>query len=206
MSCLTHQIDGLRWYGGEIDSVVCLTNVRPERMQGEFLGVVTARMKSGALAELSINWWTRSNRGDNRLWYEMVQVCGTRAEAYRVDGRGTFVRLHDASDKAAVARYGEAALNGFVKVECGTWGGHERCIAEWIAMLRGEPAQIRTSGRDCRGTVEVAEAAYRSVESGRRIALPIRPRKWQPSGMPEHLAGIVTSREVSYHIDTGTKR
>ncbi|OGV71410.1 MAG: hypothetical protein A3K18_22715 [Lentisphaerae bacterium RIFOXYA12_64_32] len=206
MSCLTHQIDGLRWYGGEIDSVVCMTNERPERMQGEFLGVVTARMKSGALAELSINWWTRSHRGDNRLWYEMVQVCGTKGEAYRVDGRGTFIRLHDASDKAAVAKYGEAALNGFVKVECGAWGGHERCVAEWIAMLRGEPAQVRTSGRECRGTVEVAEAAYRSVTSGRRISLPIKPRKWQPCGMPENLAGIVTSREVSYHVDAGAKR
>jgi predicted dehydrogenase len=122
MSCLTHQIDGLRWYAGEVEAVTCMTCERPERMQGEFLGVVTAKLKSGALAELSINWWTKSNKGENRLWYEMVQVCGSKGEAYRMDGRGTFVRLHDASDQAAVARYGEAALDGFVKVECGAWG------------------------------------------------------------------------------------
>jgi UDP-N-acetyl-2-amino-2-deoxyglucuronate dehydrogenase len=63
MSCLTHQIDGLRWYGGEVESVTCLSAERPERMQGEFAGILAAKMKSGALAELSINWWTRSNYG-----------------------------------------------------------------------------------------------------------------------------------------------
>lgn len=206
MSCLTHQIDALRWYGGEVASVVCMTGARPERMQGEFMGVVTARMKSGAVAELSINWWTRSNRGENCLWYEMVQVCGTRAEAYRMHGRGTFIRLHDPTDAAAVARYGKAALEGFVKVECGEWGGHERCIAEWVAMLRGEPARIVTSGRECRGTVEVAEAAYRSEATGKAVALPLRPRRWKPVGMPEGLAGIVTARAPSYTIDMGAKK
>ncbi len=203
MSCLTHQIDGLRWYGGEVDSVVCMTGARPERMQGEFLGVVTARMKSGAIAELSINWWTRSNRGENRLWYEMVQVCGTRGEAYRVDGRGTFVRLHGPAEEAALATYGRAALDGFVPVPAGSWGGHERCIAEWTAMLRGEPAAILTSGRGCRGTVEVAEAAYRSMESGRRISLPIRPRRWKPVGMPAELTGLTVTRGPKYHVDRG---
>ncbi|MFA6107532.1 MAG: Gfo/Idh/MocA family oxidoreductase [Candidatus Latescibacterota bacterium] len=203
MSCLTHQIDALRWYGGEVASVVCMTNVRPERMQGEFLGVVTAQMRSGALAELSLNWWTRSNRGENRLWYELVQVCGTRGEAYRMDGRGTYIRLHDPADEAALATYGRAALDGFVQVPSGAWGGHERCIAEWVAMLRGEPATILTSGRECRGTVEVAEAAYRSVTSGRRIELPIQPRKWKPLGMPAALTGLTSAREPNYHVDRG---
>ena len=63
MSCLTHQIDALRWYGGEVESVTCMTKVLPQRMEGELLGVMAAKMASGALAELSINWWTRSHRG-----------------------------------------------------------------------------------------------------------------------------------------------
>jgi len=203
MSCLTHQIDGLRWYGGEIDAVTCLTAVRPDRMQGEFAGIVAAKMHSGALAELSINWWTRSNTGDNCLWYEMVQACGTKGEAYRMSGRGTFLRLHEADD-AAIAKYGPEVMQGFVQVESGAWGGHERCIAEWVSLLQGKPANITTSGRVCRGTVEVAEAAYRSVEDGRTITLPIEPREWQPVGMPEELQGVATSL-ASYHVDMGSK-
>jgi len=204
MSCLTHQIDGLRWYGGEVESVTCLTAERPERMQGEFAGIIAAKMKSGALAELSINWWTRSNIGANSLWYEMVQACGTRGEAYRMSGKGTFLRLHQADD-AALQKYGPGVRDGFVKVESGAWGGHERCIAEWVKLLRGEPARIETSGRTCRGTVEVAEAAYHSVEKGRTMSLPIKPRKWKPYGMPEALSGIAASQQ-KYHIDMGSAK
>lgn len=181
MSCLTHQIDALRWYGGEVESVNCMTRIMPQRMEGETLGVVVGKMASGALAELSINWWTRSHQGANSLWYEMVQVCGTKAEAYRMSGRGTFVKLHDESNSEAIDRYGEEALQDFVKVEYGDWSGHERCIAEWVKSLRGEESNIVTSGRECRGTVEAAEAAYRSVETGNTIKLPIEPREWVSS-------------------------
>lgn len=182
MSCLTHQIDALRWYGGEFESVTCMTRVLPDRMEGETLGVIAAKMKSGALANLSINWFTRSHAmPQNGLWYELVHVCGDRGEAYYMLGRGTFVLLHDKSNAAAVERYGKAALDGFVNVPSGSWVGHERCIAEWVKSLLGKEANILTSGRDVRGTVEVAEAAYRSVATGRTVKLPISPKPWRSS-------------------------
>lgn len=194
MSCLTHQIDALRWYGGEVNSVTCMTKIMPQRMEGELLGVVLAKMTSGALAELSINWWTRSHQGANCLWYEMVQVCGTKGEAYRMSGRGTFVKLHDGSNSEAIDRYGKDVLQNFVnvkdalqdfgnvKAKSSEWNGHQRCIAEWVKSLRGEAAEIVTSGRECRSTVEVAEAAYRSVEIGKTVDIPIEPEKWVSSG------------------------
>ena len=206
MSCLTHQIDALRWYGGEVAQVTCLTGVRPERMQGEFLGVVVGQMASGALAELSINWWTTQNQGPNRLWYELVQVCGDRGEAYRLDGRGTFLRLHDRSNDEARAKYGDAVFEGFVEVPSGPWGGHERCLEAWVDLLRGDPSRVVTSGRDCRGTVEVAEAAYRAVETGRLVTLPIEPRPWEPVGMPDKLSGFRGGQPTDYHVDLGAEK
>jgi predicted dehydrogenase len=196
MSCLTHQIDALRWYGGEIAQVTAMTVARPERMEGEFAAVMAAKMTSGALAELSINWWTCSNSGPNRLWCELVQVCGTKGEAYRMDGRGVFLRLHGA-DNAALARYGESVTQAFVKVESGTESGHVGCLREWVNMLLGLGGKVLTSGRECRGTVEAAEAAYRSVESGRAVRLPIRPRRWKPYGMPEAVTGLAAARNRS---------
>ena len=178
MSCLTHQIDSLRWYGGEVDSVSCMTRAIPERMEGEFLGIINARMASGALAELSINWWTRSRSGDHRLWYEMVQVCGARGEAYYMADRGTFVRLHEAASPEAVERFGSEAQHGYVQVPSDGTGGHELCVREWVKLLRGEEADIRTSGRECRGTVAVAEAAYLSEIERREISLPIESQPW----------------------------
>ncbi len=196
MSCLTHQIDALRWFGGEVEKVSALTVVRPGRMEGEFAAIVAAQMKSGALAELSINWWTRSHRGENRLWYELIQVCGTKGELYRMDGRGVFLRLHEA-DEAAVARYGEAVTRDFVEIKTEGESGHVGCIREWVDMLLGRGGRVITSGRECRGTVEVAEAAYRSVETERTVALPIRPRRWKPFGMPLEVVGLAVSRTTA---------
>ena len=190
MSCLTHQIDALRWYGGEVAQVNCMTRTLPERMQGETLGVVVAQMESGALAQLSINWMTRSGRdsvlntgtggGSNALWYEMVQVCGTQGEAYYTAGKGTFFMAYEKSESAATIPCEEPLEAGrFVKVKTGDWVGHERCVAEWVKLVRGEPADVVTSGRAVRGTVEVAEAAYRAAESGRAVQLPIEPEPWK---------------------------
>jgi len=178
MSCLTHQIDALRWYGGEVREVACMARVTPDRMEGESLGVVLATMVSGALAELSINWRTRSHQGANSLWYEMVQVCGTWGEAYRMSGRGTFLKLTERAPREAVAQWGDNALRDFVPVPCQPHGGHAKAIEQWLRHLRGEPAELRTTGRDCRGTVEVAEAAYRALAEKRVITLPIVPRPW----------------------------
>ncbi len=204
MSCLTHQIDGLRWYGGEVESVACMSTARPERMQGEFMGAILARMRSGAMAELSINWWTRSNAARNGLWYEMVQVCGTKGEAYRKDS-GTWLLLHERSE-AAARQYGEAVFSEFVKIPAGAWGGHERCIDQWLRMLRGEPSEVVTSGRECRGTVEVAEAAYLSIEGGCTVSLPIQPKPWKAFGMPEELGGFSGGVAPKYHVDMGARR
>jgi len=183
MSCLTHQIDVLRFCGGAVESVACMTKVIPERMEGESIGVIAARMASGAVAALAINWVTRSNDGGpNSLWYEMVHVCGARGEAYYMTGRGTFARLHDGTDLAAHFDIdGPAGPTGFAKIRSDDTPGHARCISEWLNMLLGREHCITTTGRDARATVEVAEAAYISERTGREVRLPITPAPWQSS-------------------------
>jgi len=179
MSCLTHQIDALRWFGGEVDSVNCMSKVMPERMQGECLGAVLARMASGAIAQLSINWWTTSNRSKNGLWYELIHICGTEGEVYFMTEKGTYLKIHDASDRSLFEYSLGQTDRGFEKVEVeDPRPGHTRCITEWLKLIRGEEAHILTPGTDSRLTVEVAEAAYRAEESGQTVKLPIEPRPW----------------------------
>lgn len=171
MSCLTHQIDALRWMGGEARTVTGMTKVIPTRMEGETVGALVAEMASGALAQLSINWFTRSPWCENGLWYELVHVSGSRGEAYFLSGRGTFVRLHE-GDLGPVGPCEAPAGEGFARVipdEACT--GHVRCIREWVRMLRGEPHEVVTWGQDSRRTVAFAEAAYRAVETRRFVAV-----------------------------------
>jgi UDP-N-acetyl-2-amino-2-deoxyglucuronate dehydrogenase len=199
MSCLTHQIDALRWYAGEFQSLTCMTRVTPDRMEGESLGVILATLANGALAELSINWRTRSNVGENCLWYEMVHACGTRGEAYYMSNRGgTFIKLNEHADPETIRRYGTQALEDMVPVPCAPYTGHKKCLTEWLKLIAGREADIRTSGRECRGTVEVAEAAYLAVDEKRVVDLPIEPRPWVASG-GEVDAG--NSADASYHIE-----
>lgn len=173
MSCLTHQIDALRWYGGEVNSVSCITQVLPERMEGETCGAILARMASGAMAQLTINWMTRSNRAPNGLYYEMVHVCGDRGEAFYVDNRGTWVLPHDGTDPAAVLPCEPRPDDqGFYQLKTDGKRGHVGCIGEWLKMLHGLPHQLSTWGHDARLTVAVAETAYQSAKAGRTLEVP----------------------------------
>ena len=182
MSCLTHQIDGLRWMGGEVAAVSAMTRTIPSRMDGETIGVIAAEMKSGALAQLSINWATRSDspQEGQRLWCELIHVTGREGEAFYMTRKGSFLMLYDRAERAAgLIEAGPTAVNTFMKLRpAGPWTGHQRCIAEWIKLLRGEQAELTTTGRDSRLTVEVAEAAYRSERAGRTVKLPIAPEPW----------------------------
>ncbi len=180
MSCLTHQLDGLRWYAGEAASVTCMTKVVPERMEGETIGTVLAQMTSGALAQCAINWMTRSGSGvADGLWSELIHATGRDGEAYYMTGRGSFALLRERSERLRpFAEGGQVSARGFTRLKAGSWEKHERCLVEWFKMLCGEPAELSTTGEDSRRTVELAEAAYRAAAGGRVVTLPIKPRKW----------------------------
>jgi predicted dehydrogenase len=182
MSCLCHQIDALRWYGGEVASVTAMGKVAPQRMEGETFGVIAARMASGALAQLSINWATRGGWSkQHSLPGEFTHITGSRGEAYYVCGQApaAFVMLYDDPERAAPFTTEAPAANTFAPLTpAGAWTGHTRCIGEWLKLLRGEPHTLTTTGRDARATVEVAEAAYRADAAGTVVALPIAPLPW----------------------------
>jgi len=173
MSCLTHQIDALRWFDGEVDTLGCMSFTAPERMEGECIGAIIAKMKSGALATLSINWYTTSNRSQNGLWYEFIHVCGTDGEAYFMSEKGTYYKVHDASDKALFEYALPETQTGFIKVPTDETPPHTILLTEWLKFLAGEEADIRTFGTDCIHTVEVAEAAYASRDRNCFVKLPL---------------------------------
>lgn len=97
-----------------------------------------------------------------------------------MSGRGTYVLAHNPADLVGRVSCEEGEQqDGFVKVKTGQRNGHVAIIGEWVKLLRGEPSTISTTGRDCRCTVEVAEAAYQSVAQERVVHLPIVPVEWQ---------------------------
>jgi len=179
ISCLCHQIDGLRWFGGEVETVASMTKTLPARMEGETVGELLMTMKNGALANVSINWFTPASVSGGGLWCELVHICGDRGEVYYKDGP-LYCKLHGGAEFSMSGAYNLLpADGGFTKIEPkDRHGGVSRCVLEWIKALRGEGGLMVTPGRDARKTVEVAEAAYLSEKSRRFVTLPIEPVAW----------------------------
>lgn len=180
MSCLTHQIDALRWIGGEMTEVTCMTKIIPSRMEGECMGVLSGPMENGALAQLSINWHSTSDVSvnsitplQNALWFEFIHVIGTKGEAYYLANKGVFYLEYKTPDGTDEMNAGQT---GFVPYFTGgNVFGHDNIVTEWLNMLLGISDNIVSYGKDSRNTVAIAEAAYDSVREKR--VMPVKTVK-----------------------------
>lgn len=159
MSCLTHQFDLMRWYGGEVATVGGLSLTMPERMEGEIIGVAPLRFTSGAIGDAVINWHMQGRGLPGGLWYELVWLSGT-------DGN-----LHNWNGIHVLRHGGHADHYETTPVEEGT--GHPRAIAHFIDCVR-EGRRPLTDGRAGRAALEIALAAYQSEQTGRFVDLPLR--------------------------------
>jgi predicted dehydrogenase len=144
-----HRVDLLRWFGGEVGMVSSFSAHQPDRMEGEVASIVSVNFHSGAVGEVTAIWAVRRSP-----WYEGVWVYGTEGSIYRIndlfwDGPEGYVKL-EVSEGDTFAR------------ELSHFG---QCI------LSGETSL--TSGDEARRSLEIVIAAYRSVNEGRMVTLPI---------------------------------
>ena len=92
--------------------------------------------------------------------------------------KGTFYKVHDASDKA-IFEYALPETNAeFTKVTPSVDAApHTVLLTEWLKYLAGEKADIRTFGEDSIHTVETAQAAYISRDTGTFVKLPLERKQ-----------------------------
>lgn len=159
MSCLTHQFDLLRWYGGDVSQVGCISLTEPSRMEGEIIGVVPLRFASGAVGDAVINWHVRGTLPTlpGGLWYELAWLSGTEGNLHTMGG------LH-------LLRY-DGRAEAYESIPVAEEAGHVGAIAHFIDCVREGRVPL-TSGREGRAALEIALAAYASEAAGRFISLP----------------------------------
>ncbi|MBI2941842.1 MAG: Gfo/Idh/MocA family oxidoreductase [Chloroflexi bacterium] len=163
LSCLVHQFDLIRWYAGDVAQVGAMTLTLPDRMEGETVGVVPLRFRSGALGDTVINWFIRSRsltpeNPAGSLWGELVWLSGTDGNLHNFGG------IH-------ILRHG-AQPQRFEHVPVEVVPGHVGAVAHFADCIR-EDRDPLTNGREGRAALEVALAAYRSEGTGRFIDLPL---------------------------------
>ena len=159
MSCLVHQFDAMRWFAGAVEQVGCISLTWPERMEGEVIGVVPMRFRSGAVGDALINWAVRGAAPKNGTWGELIWISGEKGSIHNLGG--VFIRRDDGKN-----------AGDFEAVPVESGGGFLPAVQHFVDCVRTGSEPL-SSGREGRATLEVAEAAYRSEAQGRFVTLPL---------------------------------
>jgi UDP-N-acetylglucosamine 3-dehydrogenase len=171
-----HSLDLLRWLIGEIAEVqafVSTTDLIESQRQTEDTGIVMLRFANGCIGEATVSYVLRDPRMASS--WDLMPL-----EIYGRDGSLTMDRddqISLFSDKLS-----QDAGRGVVQIETRPPVGAPRLPAEGMAgaiahlvECLATGARPLTDGSDARRSLEVVEAAYRSVRERRAISLPQEP-------------------------------
>lgn len=164
MNQASHYVDMLEWLAGPVDNVHAYTATLGRAIEAEDTGVMSLRMRSGALASINVTMLThgRNFEGSLTLLGERGTVRVGGVAVNRID-HWEFDAPHPDDEDVTAASYGTASVYG---------PGHPLYYANVLATLRGE-AHAEVDGREGLRSLEVLIAAYRSARDGVRVGLPL---------------------------------
>jgi UDP-N-acetyl-2-amino-2-deoxyglucuronate dehydrogenase len=164
MNQASHYVDMLDWLVGPVDNVHAYTATLARDIEAEDTGVMSLRLRNGALASINVTMLTyRQNfEGSLTLLGERgtVRVGGVAVNTIE---HWEFDAPHEDDANIAGASYGVESVYG---------PGHPLYYDNVINTLRGT-AQAQVDGYEGLRSLEVLIAAYRSARDGVRVGLPL---------------------------------
>ncbi len=164
MNQASHYVDMVDWLVGPVDNVHAYTATLARNIEAEDTGVMSLRLRSGALASVNVTMLTH-----NKNFKGSITLLGERGTV-RVGGLAVnkiehwdFDTPHEDDAKVAEASYGITSVYG---------PGHPLYYDNVINTMRGE-AQAQVDGYEGLRSLEVLIAAYRSARDGVRVGLPL---------------------------------
>ena len=164
MNQASHYVDMVDWLVGPVDNVHAYTATLARNIEAEDTGVMSLRLRSGALASVNVTMLTH-----NKNFEGSITLLGERGTV-RVGGVAVnkiehweFDTPHEDDAKVAEASYGITSVYG---------PGHPLYYDNVIKTMRGE-AQAQVDGYEGLRSLEVLIAAYRSARDGVRVGLPL---------------------------------
>ena len=164
MNQASHYVDMVDWLVGPVDNVHAYTATLARNIEAEDTGVMSLRLRSGALASINVTMLTH-----NKNFEGSITLLGERGTV-RVGGVAVnqiehweFDTPHEDDALAQQASYGVESVYG---------PGHPLYYDNVIRTLRGE-AQAQVDGYEGLRSLEVLIAAYRSARDGVRVGLPL---------------------------------
>ena len=164
MNQASHYVDMVDWLVGPVDNVHAYTATLARNIEAEDTGVMSLRLRSGALASINVTMLTH-----NKNFEGSITLLGERGTV-RVGGVAVnkiehweFDAPHEDDARVAQASYGVESVYG---------PGHPLYYDNVIRTLRGE-ANAEVDGYEGLRSLEVLIAGYRSARDGVRVGLPL---------------------------------
>ncbi|HEY3804333.1 MAG TPA: Gfo/Idh/MocA family oxidoreductase [Kofleriaceae bacterium] len=171
----SHHVDLLMWMLGPVESVVGMTATQLVNVETEDTAAVLLRFANGALGIVEATTATRPVDLEGSL-----SILGERGTVviggFAVNELSTWRFEEPTADDASVieeSRTQPDNVYGF---------GHQAFIENVVKTIRGQGAAL-VDGLEGRKSIEVINAIYESVQTGREVALRYRP-KLSPLGKP----------------------
>jgi UDP-N-acetyl-2-amino-2-deoxyglucuronate dehydrogenase len=164
MNQASHYVDMVDWLVGPVDNVHAYTATLARDIEAEDTGVMSLRLRSGALASVNVTMLTHKKNfeGSNTLLGERGTVRVGGVAVNKIE-HWEFDTPHEDDAKVASASYGVESVYG---------PGHPLYYDNVINTLRGE-AHAEVDGYEGLRSLEVLIAAYRSARDGMRVGLPL---------------------------------
>lgn len=164
MNQASHYVDMVDWLVGPVDNVHAYTATLARNIEAEDTGVMSLRLRSGALASINVTMLTHGKNFEGS-----ITLLGERGTV-RVGGVAVnkiehweFDTPHEDDARVAQASYGVDSVYG---------PGHPLYYDNVIRTLRGE-AHAEVDGYEGLRSLEVLIAGYRSARDGVRVGLPL---------------------------------
>jgi len=171
----SHHVDLLMWMLGDVQSVFAKTATRLVNVETEDTAAVLVQFTSGALGIIEATTATRPVDLEGSL--SLLGEQGTAViGGFAVNELVTWKFEKPQPEDAAVldeSRTLPENVYGF---------GHQAFIENVVQTIRGEGAAL-VDGLEGRKSIEVINAIYESVHTGREVTLRYRPRH-SPLGRP----------------------
>lgn len=165
----SHHIDLLHWMMGDVESVFAKSATQLVDIEAEDTGLVLLKFNSGALGVIEATTATRPKdlEGSLSILGEMgsVEIGGFAVNKMKV---WNFEIAQD-GDEEVLSRYAENPPNvyGF---------GHTRYLEHVVDCLKNKKAAL-VDGLEGRRSLELINAIYESIETGKEISLRFKPKK-----------------------------
>ena len=164
MNQASHYVDMVDWLVGPVDNVHAYTATQLRQIEAEDSGVMSLRLRSGALASINVTMLThaRNLEGSITVLGELGTVRVGGLAVNRIEHWEFDEPLPEDAHIAAAASE-PISVYGF---------GHPLYYANVIDTLRGL-AHAEVDGYEGLRSLEVLIAAYRSARDGVRVGLPL---------------------------------